>query len=78
MTHAALADIESLQAVMKGRVIGPQDPHYDDARKVWNGDIDRRPAVIASCVDALPGETTLPAPAMPHRRTPRPQGARRW
>ena len=52
MTHAALADIESLQAVMKGRVIGPQDPHYDDARKVWNGDIDRRPAVIASCVDA--------------------------
>jgi hypothetical protein len=52
MPHVALADIESLQAAMTGRVLGPRDPEYDLARAVWNGDIDRRPAVIARCVDA--------------------------
>jgi FAD/FMN-containing dehydrogenase len=32
-----------------GRLIGPDDAGYEDARKVYNAMIDKRPALIASC-----------------------------
>ena len=35
-----------------GSLIGPDDPDYDAARKVYNGMIDSRPALIARCTDA--------------------------
>jgi hypothetical protein len=41
-----------LQDCMDGPVIGPDDPTYDDARRVWNADSDRRPALIARCLSA--------------------------
>lgn len=43
----AMAD--DLRAVMRGDVITRSDPAYDVARRVWNGLIDRSPAVIARC-----------------------------
>jgi FAD/FMN-containing dehydrogenase len=33
----------------RGRLIGTDDAEYDDARKVYNGMIDKRPALIARC-----------------------------
>lgn len=34
-----------------GRLIRPTDPGYDDARRVYNGMIDKRPSLIAQCAD---------------------------
>ena len=44
--------ISTLRDEMSGAVFVPGDPGYDDARRVWNAAIDRRPAVIAQCVTA--------------------------
>ena len=35
---------------ISGGVLGAADAAYDDARKVWNGIVDRRPALIARCL----------------------------
>jgi FAD/FMN-containing dehydrogenase len=40
-----------LRTELHGEVITPDQPGYDRARRVWNGVIDRHPAVIARCLD---------------------------
>ena len=45
-------DIRGLAGTLSGSVLEPVDPGYDDSRRIWNGMIDRRPALIARCVDA--------------------------
>ncbi len=49
--HSERALIDALRASLRGEVIDHDHPAYDDARRVWNGLIDRRPAVIARCAD---------------------------
>jgi FAD/FMN-containing dehydrogenase len=38
-----------LERSFRGELVRPGDPSYDMHRRVWNGSIDRRPAVIARC-----------------------------
>ena len=43
------SSIDALKSIIHGRVITPQDSHYEKARSVWNAMIDRYPALIIQC-----------------------------
>jgi hypothetical protein len=43
------AGIWGLREAMRGQVLVPGETGYDEARRVWNGTVDRRPALIARC-----------------------------
>ncbi len=44
--------ITALRALVRGEIIQPGDPTYDEARKVYNAMIDKCPALIVRCADA--------------------------
>jgi hypothetical protein len=43
--------LRDLKAHVCGELICPHDYGYDDARKVWNGMVDKFPALIVRCAD---------------------------
>lgn len=45
-------ELAGLTERVRGPVLTPQDPGYDEARSIWNGLIDRRPALIVQCSGA--------------------------
>jgi FAD/FMN-containing dehydrogenase len=49
MTALDTSTVDALDADFLGELVRPGDPAYDDTRKIWNGHIDRRPALIARC-----------------------------
>jgi len=46
------AMVRDFRASLRGPVLLPGEDGYDRARRVWNGMIDRRPALIARCTGA--------------------------
>jgi FAD/FMN-containing dehydrogenase len=38
-----------LQDSLRGSLVRPDDPGYDEHRRIWNGSIDRRPALTVRC-----------------------------
>lgn len=48
-THVDAGAVEGLRPNFAGGLLHPDDEGYDEARRIWNGHIDRRPAIIAQC-----------------------------
>jgi FAD/FMN-containing dehydrogenase len=51
-TDSVLDDptIEAFKSSLRGELLKPGDIGYEEARRIWNGMIDKRPALIARCV----------------------------
>lgn len=49
---AGEAALAQLRANFSGHLIRPHDPTYDEVRQLYNGMIDKRPALIARCLNA--------------------------
>lgn len=42
-------EVQAIRTGFRGEVLTPADAGYDDARRVWNGNVDRHPGLIARC-----------------------------
>src|SRR5438045_8796519 len=45
-----MPDFAELRPKLRGALLLPADPGYDESRSIWNAMIDRRPAAIARCL----------------------------
>jgi FAD/FMN-containing dehydrogenase len=43
------AKVDQLRKGFSGKVLTPEDGDYEEARKIWNAMVDKRPAIIARC-----------------------------
>lgn len=51
MSQTTDSPIAVLRSRIRGDVISAADGQYDDSRRVWNANIDRRPLAVARCLD---------------------------
>lgn len=42
--------VEALRSALRGEILFPGAPGYDDARTIWNAMIDKRPALVVRCL----------------------------
>ncbi len=54
-----LGSLGELRGRFRGALLRPGEEGYEEARRVWNGAIDRRPALIARCAGADDVERAL-------------------
>jgi len=47
--HLMSYNIQSLRAGFIGELFEPKDASYNQARKIWNASVDKRPGLIARC-----------------------------
>lgn len=59
---------EELRSQLRGGVTAQGDDAYETARKVYNGMIDRRPALIAACADVADVMASVRFAREHHRR----------
>ena len=62
LSEATTLDGESvatLRGVFGGGLITADDPVYESARSVWNGNVDRRPALVARCTGVADVQQTV-------------------
>lgn len=52
MTTMQAGNLDALRTAVRGEVVAPDGQGYEEARRVWNAQIDRRPAAVAYCLDA--------------------------
>jgi FAD/FMN-containing dehydrogenase len=52
MDTVGVSETEQLQRSLRGELLLPDNPHYDEARRIWNAMIDKRPAMIVRCAGA--------------------------
>jgi FAD/FMN-containing dehydrogenase len=52
MAQIRSSDLDSLRSRVTGTVAEPGAPEYNDAVAIWNGAIDRHPAVVVRCADS--------------------------
>src|SRR3989442_8253847 len=45
----SISAIDALRTQVEGEVVAPGDAEYEEARKVYNGMIDKRPAAVVRC-----------------------------
>jgi FAD/FMN-containing dehydrogenase len=51
--------IEDFRTRLRGALVLPDDPGYDQSRSIWNAMIDRRPALIARCLGVADVQTCV-------------------
>src|SRR6185295_18060025 len=53
--HTVLGEtaVRHLRASLQGELLLPSNDRYEETRKVWNGMVDKRPALIARCAGVV-------------------------